>query len=74
MKFSFSPNKWLAYGLSLMLCLTYGQTRAQSQQVKQGETPQGIDAQSWASIQKQMQMNKQRQCIMLEKPITKRMT
>jgi hypothetical protein len=52
---------WLAYGLSLlMIFLAYGQARGQnkSQQIKQGETPAGIDANDWASIQKQMQMSK----------------
>jgi Concanavalin A-like lectin/glucanases superfamily/FG-GAP repeat/Secretion system C-terminal sorting domain len=60
MRCFYSSTKWLAYGLSLILCLAYGQASAQnkSQPIKQGETPTGMDAQSWASIQKQMQMSK----------------
>jgi hypothetical protein len=46
--------------LSLLLCFAYGQAAAQNQcqHVKAGETPTGIDATSWASIQKQMQLGK----------------
>jgi hypothetical protein len=46
----------------LFMLFTYGQASAQvagkNQHIKQGETPAGIDTQSWASIQKQMEMSK----------------
>jgi hypothetical protein len=62
MKFFHKFEKWLAYGLSLILCLAYyceqASAQSNSQPIKKGETPTGMDAQSWASIQKQMQMSK----------------
>ena len=54
-----TPNAF--YGLfSLLMCFAYGQASAQtkSQHVQPGETPTGLDAASWASIQKQMQLGK----------------
>ncbi len=48
----------LVCSLSFLLFLAYGQASAQSQQIKQGETPKGIHASEWASIQKQMEMGK----------------
>jgi hypothetical protein len=62
-----STKQLLSRLLCLLVFLAYGgQARAQvanshktqNQQIKQGETPAGIDAQGWASIQKQMEMSK----------------
>lgn len=46
--------------LCLLLLLNYGQLIAQNnpQQIKQGETPQGLQAPEWVSIKKQIQMGK----------------